>query len=158
MKRVAINSDSDNNGESPYPFKALKHERTGLEEHPNNVTRHNGLGQDTWKSMFYWALTASLWSSAAGGPTFTSHTTSCIFGIQAVCKNRASYSFVYPDFYQSQAHVSFLSALSQSPAEVKAAKDKTGCLVSGQRHTPHLAHMDSFLTLTLLSVLWMMVQ
>lgn len=38
IKRVAINSDSSNNGESPYPFKARKHESTGLEEHPNNVT------------------------------------------------------------------------------------------------------------------------
>lgn len=38
IKRVAINNDSSNNGESPYLFKARKHESTGLEEHPDNVT------------------------------------------------------------------------------------------------------------------------
>lgn len=130
------------------PFKARKHESTGLEEHPNNVTGSaRTLGSPCFTELSLPAYEARQLVA------FTSHTTSCIFGIQAVCKNRASYSFVYPDFYQSQAHVSFFSALLQSPAEVKAAKDKAGCLVSGQRLTPHLAHMDSFLTLTLLSVL-----
>lgn len=52
------------------------------------------------------------------------------FGDSAlVFKNRASYSFVYPDFYQSQVHVSF------SPCFKKPAKDKIG--VSGQKATLH---------------------
>lgn len=68
IKRVAINSDSNNNGESPYPLQSTK-----TWEHWAGRTsqQRHGLGQDTWKSMFYWALTASLWSSAAGGIYFS---------------------------------------------------------------------------------------
>lgn len=98
--------------------------------------------------------------SAASSLTFTSHTTSCIFGIQRKsAKIERNFFCVSRPVSKSSSHMLFHSLL-QSAAEVKGAKDKNRMpSFLAESHAPHRVQICSPGHLCLrFSAPWMMVQ